>query len=102
MSVRRRRGPIKSDGIDMDGMGYVFDLMRPHILERHIYPIADQGMCFSRNTYAAGVGETFEPGGHVHTFAMDVFPIIDDVAEVDTGPKDRCGCPREAAGRRAR
>ncbi len=61
----------------------LLDRLLAQILKREVEFVFHLAKDHVRQADATGIGQTFEPGGDVHSIAEDVSVLHDDIAEVD-------------------
>ena len=65
----------------------MFDLVLAKIFEGMIHAITDLFINAAGYTDAAGFGKRFDTRRYINAFAVNVFAVIDDIAEVDAYAK---------------
>ena len=70
------------------GPGNILHFNFAQIFELEIKPVPHLIARAARNADAAALGESFKTGGHIHAVAQQVFPVRDDIADIDTDPQD--------------
>ena len=81
---RRRGGCADPHAIGAHRAGNVFDLLFAQILKRKVDLIADLVAHDPAHTDPAGLGQGFEAGGEVDAVAVNVAPVDDNIAEINT------------------
>src|SRR5205823_6063900 len=80
-------GGSKSDSIDPYRASNVFEALVAQILERQIESVANVVAHCARHANSARFGQGFQPSRHIHTVAVDVAILDDDIAQIDADPK---------------